>query len=51
MKTLHVPVEADIIVDLPKGLLEKLPMRVALFTTAQFLGQYEKMASALNQCL
>ncbi len=48
MKTLHVPVEADIIVDLPKGLLEKLPMRVALFTTAQFLGQYEKMASALE---
>lgn len=49
MKTLHVRAEADIEVDLPASLLEKLPSTVALFTTAQLLHAYDKMAAQLER--
>lgn len=48
MKTVHVRVDADVEVRLPAALLAKLPARVALFTTAQLLGQYESMAAQLE---
>lgn len=49
MKTLHVRVEADIDVTLPTSLLGKLPSKVALFTTAQLLHQYDMMVAQLEK--
>jgi 2-(3-amino-3-carboxypropyl)histidine synthase len=49
MRTLHVPVEADVPVKLPKDLLLRLPVNVALFTTAQLLHRYDEMASQLEE--
>ena len=49
MRTIHIPVEADVPVTIPQDLLEKLPTRVALFTTAQLLHTYDKMAAQLER--
>jgi len=48
MRVIHERVEADVDVTLPQSLLERLPERVALFTTAQLLHRYEDMASQLE---
>ncbi len=48
MRVEHIPVKADIEVILPKSLIEKLPKRVALFTTAQLMHLYENIASQLE---
>ncbi|MBN1274772.1 diphthamide synthesis protein [Candidatus Woesearchaeota archaeon] len=48
MKVTHLRVDADADVTLPASLLAKIPGKVALFTTAQLLSKYEKLASQLK---
>ena len=48
MKTVHVVTRAELDVQLPATLLEKLPRRVALFTTAQLIHCYEQMVEQLS---
>lgn len=45
---MHFPVEADIEVIIPTSFIEKLPQTIALFTTAQFMHQYQKMTAQLE---
>ena len=49
MRIIHEQVEADVETTLPASLLERLPQRVALFTTAQLLHRYGDMASQLER--
>lgn len=48
MKTVHLVTKADINVDIPQSLIEKLPTKVALFTTAQLLHTYDEMKKQLT---
>lgn len=48
MKTVHLRVEANIEVTVPKGIIEKLGEKVALFTTAQLLHKYDEIAQQLE---
>jgi 2-(3-amino-3-carboxypropyl)histidine synthase len=49
MKVMFVEVEYDEKVKLPKTLLEKLPEKVMLFTTAQFLKQLDSMKNQIEK--
>jgi 2-(3-amino-3-carboxypropyl)histidine synthase len=48
MKVIHIPVKADVKVKLPNSLVEKLPKKIMLFTTIQFIDQLNDIKKQLK---
>ncbi|MFH1849909.1 MAG: diphthamide synthesis protein [archaeon] len=49
MKTIHLEARSKQIVRLPKKLMAKLPQRIAIFTTVQYVDSLENMVGAIEK--